>query len=236
MLFGAKQLDPPPIPSEVERMPEWDKAELLANEKSVLGFYLTGHPLARYDRGIKSLVSHFISQLGQGKNTNTEVRLAGIIASVKPLKTRRDERMATFILEDMSGRCELVAFPDIYKKSYEYIHEDALVFVKAQFMVDNDNRRLILSSIYFLPEAIQNLAKQMVLRIPLQAIEESVFKDLKRLLRDWAGECPILFELETKESYKILVKSVDIQGVTPSEELTKNLEYLLGENSVLIQY
>jgi DNA polymerase III subunit alpha len=236
MLFGAKQLDPPPIPPEIKRMPEWDKAELLANEKSVLGFYLTGHPLARYDRGIKSLVSHFISQLGQEKNTNMEVRLAGIITSVKPLKTRRDERMATFILEDMSGRCEVVAFPDSYKKSYEYIHEDALVFIKAQFMTENDNQRLILSSIYVLSEAIQNLAKRMVLRIPLQAMEESVFKDLKSLLSACPGECPLIFELETRNSYKIVVKSVDIQGVTPSEELTKNLEYLLGENSVVIQY
>jgi len=165
-----------------------------------------------------------------------EVRLAGIITSVKPLKTRRDERMATFILEDMSGRCEVVAFPDSYKKSYEYIHEDALVFIKAQFMTENDNQRLILSSIYVLSEAIQNLAKRMVLRIPLQAMEESVFKDLKSLLRACPGECPLLFELETRNAYKIVVKSVDIQGVTPSEELTKNLEYLLGENSVVIQY
>jgi len=236
MLFGAKQLDPPPVSPEIGRMPEWDKAELLTNEKSVLGFYLTGHPLARYDRGIKSLVSHFISQLGREKNSNREVGLAGIITSVKPLKTRRDERMATFILEDMTGRCEVVSFPDSYKNSYEYIQEDTLVFVKAQLMVENDNPRLILSSIYFLSDAIQNLAKRMVLRIPLKAMEESVFKDLKKLLTSWPGECPLLFELETRDSYKIVVKSVDVQGVTPSEELTKNLEFLLGEDSVVIQY
>jgi len=236
MLFGAKQLEPPSISSEFRRMPEWDKAELLANEKSVLGFYLTGHPLARYSRGIKSLVSHSINQLGQEKNTGIQVRLAGIIAAVKPLKTRRDERMATFILEDMSGRCEVVAFPDSYKNSYEYIHEDALVFIKAQFMNENDNQRLILSSVLPLSDAIQNLAKRLVLRIHLPAMEESLFKDLKQVLKLWPGECPVLFELETKNSYKIVVKSIDFQGVTPSEELTKSLESILGEDSVIIQY
>jgi len=217
-------------------MPEWDEAELLSHEKSALGFYLTGHPLARYEQGIKRLVSHSISQLSQEKSTNIEVRLAGIIAGVKPLKTKRDERMATFILEDRSGRCEVVAFPDNYKENYEYIREDVLVFVKAQSMGENDNRRLVLSSIYLLSEALQNLAKRMVLRIYLPAMEPSVFDELKELLKSWPGQCPLLFELETKNSFKIVVKSIDIQEVAPTEELIKKLEILLGENSVIIEY
>ncbi|MBD3414064.1 MAG: DNA polymerase III subunit alpha [Candidatus Aminicenantes bacterium] len=236
MLFGTKQMKPPHIPSEVKRMPEWDEIELLAHEKSALGFYLTGHPLARYGNGIKSLVSHSISQLSQEKSATTEVKLAGIITSVKPLKTRREERMATFILEDMSGRCEVVAFPDSYQKYYHQIQEDSLVFVKAQCMGDNDNQRLILSSILLLSDAIENLAKLMVLRIHLPGLEESVIQELKGLLKSCAGDCPLMFELETRNSYKVVVKSVDIQGVTPKEELTTKLEALLGEDAVVIQY
>jgi DNA polymerase III subunit alpha len=236
MLFSAKQFAPPSLSPEIRRMPEWDEAELLSHEKSALGFYLTGHPLARYEQGIKRLVSHSISQLSQEKSTNIEVRLAGIIAGVKPLKTKRDERMATFILEDRSGRCEVVAFPDNYKENYEYIREDVLVFVKAQSMGENDNRRLVLSSIYLLSEALQNLAKRMVLRIYLPAMEPSVFDELKELLKSWPGQCPLLFELETKNSFKIVVKSIDIQEVAPTEELIKKLEILLGENSVIIEY
>jgi len=55
----------------------------------------------------------------------------------------------------MSGRCEVVAFPDSYKQSYEFIQEDALVFIKAQSISENDNPRLVLSSIYLLSDAIQ---------------------------------------------------------------------------------
>lgn len=236
MLFGARQMEPPSVSPEVKRMPEWDEPELLANEKEALGFYLTGHPLERFGKGIRSLVSHSISQLSREKSTNFEVRLAGIITSVKPLKTKRGERMATFILEDMSGRCEVVAFPDSYKKSYELILEDALVFIKAQSMNENDNRRLVLSSIFLLSDAIQNLAERMIIRVHLPALEGSVFKEMKKLLKAWPGECPLFFELKTKNSYKVVVQSVDIQGVTPSEELSKNLETLLGEDSVIIQY
>ncbi len=236
MLFGTRQMEPPSMPSEVNRMPEWDEVELLANEKSALGFYLTGHPLARYGNGIKSLISHSINQLNEENTTGMEVRLAGIITAVKPLKTKREERMATFVLEDMSGRCEVVAFPESYQKYYDCIQKDSLVFVKAQSMGENDNRRLILSSIFLLSDAIQDLAKLMVIRIYMPALEKSVYSELERILRSWPGECPLLFELETESSYRVVVKSVDIQGVTPAEELIESLESLLGENSVIIQY
>jgi DNA polymerase-3 subunit alpha len=87
-----------------------------------------------------------------------------------------------------------------------------------------------------LREAFQEQAKRVVLRIFLPGIEESVFVELKNLLDKSRGKCPVLFELETPHSYRMVVQSVDIQSVSPSEELTKNIEDLLGEGSVVIEY
>lgn len=236
LLFGRSQMDAPPVSEEIKQMREWDESLFLSYEKDALGFYITSHPLAQFGNRLKRLVSDSINQLDEERDFNDEIRVAGIIYSLKPLKTRKEERMATFILEDLSGRIEVVVFPDSYKKYYEYLREDQMVWVKGKFLGEGENRRIHLVQIMPLSEAFQNQAKRMILRIFLPGIEESIFEDLKSMLERSRGECPVLFELETPHSYRMVVQSVDIQGVSPSEELTKNVESLLGEGSVLIEY
>jgi DNA polymerase-3 subunit alpha len=87
-----------------------------------------------------------------------------------------------------------------------------------------------------LGDAFQSQAKRMVLRIYLPGAEESVFVELKNILEKNEGDCPVYFELETPHSYRVLVQSVEVQGVAISEKLTKAVETLLGEDSVHIEY
>lgn len=236
LLFGRSQIEPPPISEEIKQMREWDESLFLSYEKDALGFYITSHPLAQFGNRLRRLVSHSINQLDEEKDFNDEIRVAGIISSLKPLKTKKDERMATFILEDLSGRIEVVVFPDSYKRYYEYLREDSMVWVKGKFLGEGESRRIHVVQITPLSEAFQKQAKRMILRIFLPGIEESIFEDLKRMLDENQGQCPVLFELETPHSYRMVVQSVDIQGVSPSEELTKDIENLLGEGSVYIEY
>ncbi|MGD8536492.1 MAG: DNA polymerase III subunit alpha, partial [Candidatus Aminicenantes bacterium] len=235
-LFGKDQIEPPEIPAEVKEMPEWDKSLSLSYEKDALGFYITGHPLAEFGKQLKRLVSHPINQLDDEKDFNREIKVAGIISSLKPLKTRKDERMATFILEDMSGRIEVVAFPDSYKKYYDSLGEDQLVWVKGKFLGEGESRRIHLLHIMPLAEAFQKQAKRVVLRIFLPGIETSVFEELKGMLDQNQGDCPVFFELETPHSYRMVVQAGEISGITLSEDLTRKIENLLGEDSIFIEY
>lgn len=236
LLFGRSHIETPPIPPEVLEMREWDESLLLSYEKDALGFYITGHPLTHYGKQLNSLVSHSINQLDDEKDFNTEIRVAGIISSVKPLRTKKDERMATLILEDLSARIEVVAFPDSYKKFYEYLREDRLVWIKGRFLGEGDSRRIHLIQIMPLEDALQKQAKRVIFRIFLPGIEETIFEELKSILDKNQGSCPVLFELEKPHSYRMVVQSRNIQGVLPSEELIKDIEHLLGENSVSVEY
>lgn len=236
LLFVRSQIEPPPISAEIKGMREWDESLFLSYEKDALGFYITSHPLAQFGSRLRRLVSHYISQLDEEKDFSNEIRVSGIISSLRPLKTKKEERMATFILEDLSGRIEVVVFPDSYKRYYEHLREDLLVWVKGKFLGEGESRRIHLLQLMPLSEAFQKQAKRVILRIFLPGIEEAVFEDLKSMLDKNRGECPVLFELETPHSYRMVVQSVDIQGVSPSEEFTKNIENLLGEGSVFIEY
>ena len=235
-LFGPSPVEPPPVPQEVERMPEWDEPLYLSYEKDALGFYITGHPLAQYGKNLKRLVSHSIGELDENNDFNREIRLAGIISSVKQLKTKKDERMATFVLEDLSDRIEVVVFPDFYQRFYEHLREDLLVWVKGKFMGEGEGKKIHLSQMAPLTDAFQKNAKRVVLKILLPGLEGSVFEELKTILDRYRGDCPVLFELQTPHSYRMIVQSAEAQSVKPTEEFTKSVEALLGEETVLVEY
>lgn len=236
LLFGRSHIDTPQIPWEVQEMREWDESLLLSYEKDALGFYITGHPLTHYGKQLDRLVSHTISQLDDELDFNNEIKVAGIICAVKLLKTKKDERMATMVLEDLSGRIEVVVFPDSYKKYYGHLREDQLVWIQGRFLGEGESRRIHMLQIMPLDEAFQKQAKRVVLRIFLPGIEETVFEELKVILDKYQGKCPVFFELETPHSHRMIVQSREIQGVVPAEDLTKDVENLLGENSIFIEY
>jgi DNA polymerase-3 subunit alpha len=197
---------------------------------------LSGHPLAQYGAKLKGLITHSIEHLDDAQVGDAEVRLAGIISLIRLLKTRKGERMATFVLEDMSGRVEAVAFPDCYKSSYDSIREDLLVWVKGRLQGNGDRNKLQALQVMPLEKAFQGRAKRVVLRVDLSGLEQSVLGELKVLLSENPGECPVYFELETEGPCRLVVQSVEIQGISPSEQLTRSLEDLLGENTVFIQF
>jgi DNA polymerase-3 subunit alpha len=236
LLFGGGALEPPEVPAEVREMREWDESLFLSYEKDALGFYITGHPLAQFEKRLRKLVSHTLAQLDEDKDFNNEVRVAGIISSTKPLKTRKDERFVTFVLEDLSGRIEVVAFPESYKKFYEFIREGNMVWVKGRFMGEGETRRINLSEIMPLADAFQKQARRFIIRIFLLGLEDPVLQELKVLLEKSPGECPVLFELETPRALRVIAQSVEVRSVTPSDELARSVEQLLGEGTVSVQY
>lgn len=235
-LFGPGHMKPPELPNEIKHMPEWEKAELLAYEKEALGFYFTDHPLTQFKKQIRTLISHTIRDLEENSPVRGEVKIAGIVMAVRSLKTRRDERMATFILEDMNGRLEVVAFPDSYQKYYDVIREDNLVFLTGQVQGDGDSSRIIMTAIYPLDTALERMAKRLLLRIRMAGMEKDVYLKLKLLLEEYPGDCPVVFALESGNGYRVMAQSVDIQAVKPSRDLTRRLEDILGEKSVYLEY
>ncbi len=235
LLFGGDRLDPPEISSEVRTMRAWDEALTLSYEKEALGFYITGHPLAQY-KNLRRLISHTVSELDDEKDFQSEVRLAGIIAELKILKTKKDERMASFFLEDMSGRVEVVVFPEAFRKFSDYLHADTQVWIKGKFLGEGDSRKVHVVHVMPLAEAFQKQAKKVVIRIFVPGLEDTVLDGLRDILEKNPGECPVFFELETPHVNRVVTQSVEVKGVAPSEALAKSIEDVLGEDSVTIEY
>ena len=109
---GSKDspLTAPPLPA----MPMWSESEKLSNEKAVLGFYVSGHPLLKYENEINSFATLHLGDV-EGVKSGT-VRAGGIIAAVKKKIDKNNRTMAFMTLEDFTGKAECVVFSSCTKR------------------------------------------------------------------------------------------------------------------------
>src|SRR5262249_12014358 len=98
---------PPALPD----VPEWDVNELLRAERDDIGFFLTGHRLARYERDLKRFADATTADL-RNRNQQDKVKLGGVVLALKLKNSKRGDRYATFTLEDRWGAVEVIAWPE----------------------------------------------------------------------------------------------------------------------------
>src|SRR5205823_12222574 len=99
-------------------VPEWDEHQRLANEKEVLGFFITGHPLEKYRDKLLDFNAHTVETISAMKNGTgrDEIKTAGMISNVRPLKSKKGDMYAQAVLEDMTGAIEAIVFPEAFKR------------------------------------------------------------------------------------------------------------------------
>lgn len=123
---GQDFLEPYPDIPEVE---PWSRAENLAFEKEVMGIYVSDHPLRGYERAVQTLATHPCVSVHESED-NTRVKLAGVIAGIRYLTSKRDgQRRAYVTLEDFSGQVQVVAFPKTLAKFEPELVRDRVVTI-----------------------------------------------------------------------------------------------------------
>ncbi|NJN37154.1 MAG: hypothetical protein HC794_09030, partial [Nitrospiraceae bacterium] len=132
-LFGLFAADEGPKPKE--RLPDvapWSIFEQLNQEKAVLGFYLSSHPIDQYRQAIESYSNTSVADLPRLPD-GALVVLGGLVTAVKQRVTQRGrsagQTMAIVTLEDKTGSAEVVVFSEIWAKYSGYLKEDKIVFV-----------------------------------------------------------------------------------------------------------
>ncbi len=236
VLFQEEKMVQTTVPEDIKKMSEWDEPSLLSYEKEALGFYITGHPLARYEEQLKKLGSLSVADLNEIEERGENVCVAGVISSLSAKKTQKGDRMATFIFEDLTGQIEVIVFPECYKTYSDYLRTDNIIWLKGRLAIEGENRKIHLSQMMPLEQALLKLAKKIILRIFVPGLEENLFVNLKELLDQNHGNCPVFFELESPPFYRLIVRSHEVPSVSVSPIFLKKLEELLGKNSVLIEY
>jgi DNA polymerase-3 subunit alpha len=232
-LFDAQGFHEMNGPSNLTDAPDWTEHELLSLEKEVLGFYVSGHPLAKHKEELKYYSTHGLAHVpanGVGK-----MRAAGIIANVRRLVSKREKLpYARFKLEDLEGEIDCVVFPKAYAKAGipEMLTVNNMVVVSGrlnQQVGDNPSNELIVEEILLLEKAREQLVKKMVIQVSTAALEEKVIENLKKLLTKNTGACPVQFLLKTPSHGLFSMDPALKIKLTP--ELLEGVKDIVGEDA-----
>jgi DNA polymerase-3 subunit alpha len=127
---GGKGRGEPEAPEErVFGKEEWSERERLAKEKEALGFYITGHPLARYADDAKRYATHTCASLASAKGFE-KVAVAGVVAGYRERLTKTGKRIGFAALEDLTGTRDLVLYEDVLQKFESLVKGDEPLLVR----------------------------------------------------------------------------------------------------------
>ncbi|MCD8098160.1 MAG: DNA polymerase III subunit alpha [Lachnospiraceae bacterium] len=217
----------------VPRVPEYGKEELLAFEKEVLGFYISGHPMEEYEEQWRRKISHVSTDFLPPEDDEDErlrdgerAVIGGMITSRTVKATKNNKMMAFINVEDMAGSVEVIAFPRDYEKYGRQLNVDSMVFVSGRVSAELDKAsKLILENITPFEKPRKELWVQFADMEEYGAREPELF----RLLTDSDGDDTVVVYVRKERQKKILPAS---RNVKADEALLDRLYARFGEKNV----
>ncbi|MCD4691068.1 DNA polymerase III subunit alpha [bacterium] len=218
-------------PRKLPEAEPWPDSYALAKEKDVLGFYVTGHPLARYGRELKAFATASVAGLREMENKET-VRIGGIITEVKTTNDRKGKRMAFVTLEDFTGTTEAVVFAGCYAEHHEALSREAAVIIDGRVSTRGDgDGKIIVNSVVPLSQAMQRFVERVSIELSTAGLDDELLENLKTAFLRHPGRCPVELVLRSANGEDRTVRVGSIR-VEPSPALLDALEPLVGETAV----
>ena len=217
---------------DIPNIPEWPENQLLAYEKEMIGFYITKHPLARFDKMLKTYSTCSAVQL-RNMHDGDEVLLGGIISKAKFTTTRKtNEKMAIITLEDLSGVVEVLVFPSTFAKSGGLIKQDAIVFIKGRLNLREEEPKIAANEITTLDAVRAKYTKAIMVNVLTAGLEKNSLESLKKVLSRYPGRVPVYLNFVKPDGNRTTVATGHNLLVEPHEGLVRDIEKLLGRDVV----
>ncbi len=229
--FGGCEPPPPPvIPTE-----EWNEAEMLANEKAVLGFYVTSHPLANHADTLSRFASIDCADLGRLAD-GTDAVLGGMITRVRTVTTKSGRnagsKLAVLTFEDLSGTVEAVVFSEELEKNRAMVRPDEILFVRGQVDRRREDPSLRVSEMIPLEEGASRLADAVIIRLRGKSGNADVLARVKEACQSHRGDRPLFIHVHSTGNMTTIVRCPAELGVNPGHEFVSAIESLVGEGAV----
>jgi DNA polymerase-3 subunit alpha len=216
---------------------EFEEREKLVQEKEVLGFYLSSHPLDEYRELLGEYCSHTTSAL-ENLPDRMEVFVGGMLSNIRHLHTRKSRpgsptKYADFELEDMDGSIRCIAWPDRFAESGHMIESDAIMLLRA--VVDrrggNDSANLIVSELIPLDQLDSLLVTGVIIRVDEKLHGKEMISKVREITRGYPGSASLELLICLDDGTRVQLKSQS-QNVDVTPELRQRLDDLLGPGNL----
>lgn len=224
-IFGEESM-----PQEPD-VAEWEESELLRNEKESLGFYITGHPLSKYDLQLKRLKARKTSEL-EAAADKEEAVIGGVLRGIKKKNVKSTgDMMAYLTLEDDEGSIEVIVFSELYKSVNLLLKKDALVLIKGSIDRDEKGVRVRAREVFGLETAGRAGLKrcEISLRDPASCREK--LQEIRTLVNKYPGDCQLYLRIRLEESQTLIATGINL---SPDAPLINTLEGMVGRGAVIV--
>ncbi len=219
---------------EIPDIPEWPENQLLAFEKQMLGFYIAGHPLARYSKILNNYATHSTQNL-TNLLEGTEISIGGIIDKLKTVTTKRNERMAIIGLEDLDGFVEVLIFPKTFSRCLKIIKMNSTIFVKGRINLRDKEPKIVADEIIPLTEVQKRYTNSIIINLFTPGLEEESLAILKKILGRHPGKIPVFLGFRTPNNREVQLAVNPEYYSEPSDTLVSEIEALIGEGVVTLR-
>lgn len=213
---------------------EWPENVLLANEKEAIGFYITGHPLARHSDAIRRFSTCDTAGLSE-RADKEEVTVCGIVTGIKLLNTRKGDRMAFVTLEDLSGFVEMVVFPETYTAAAELLNSEEPLLVKGTVDVGEDACKILVNEVLSLKEYQGKNTRRVHFRLTTPGLDDRQLRSLKEIMGRYHGECEALIHLVVPNRSETVISLPETLRLQASDQMIDDVEKLFGYNVVTFE-
>ena len=230
-LFAMMEATPAATAAPLIRQPEWPQHELLAAEKELLGFYVTGHPLTPYASILEKFTLTTTTKLAE-LPPRSLTRLGGMIATVQhgvSKKSGKPYAMAT--LEDLEGSVQLLVLGENYDKFRELLQPNAALLVIGEVNAGDEQPKIFPQEILPLDDAPRKYTKQVHLRLHSAHLTRAGLEAARDLVAAHKGKCPLYLCLLQPSGGSVFIETADNFQVNPSRQLQTAVDERFGPDT-----
>jgi DNA polymerase-3 subunit alpha len=228
--MGSARAPEPALPEA----PAWTDRQRLEQEKEVLGFYVTGHPLASVAAQLARFVDTRSTETA-GKE-GREVRVGGILTGLRETRTRRGQLMAFGTLEDQEGSFDLVFFAEPFAQHASLLKTavsgDAgsgpVPLLVSGTLEAGDTPKVLVRDVTPLERAEEKLAAQLRLRVLASEATRDRLLALRDLFGRHPGDCAVALHVVIPDQSETVLAFPSLRGVRPDEKLLREVDGLFG--------
>ena len=233
--------------NDLPQVADWEEKDRLRNEKEVLGFFVSGHPLDRYAEKLRNL-SNVVStaaalemkppaapRWGQQRDPADEIQIAGVLVGMRAQKSKRNDKMyAQGQLEDASGKIDVICFAKDYERLSEQLKTEAAVLLRGTLIGEEDSApKLSISGLQPLDDVQIRLPTGVRLRLNLEIASEDLFAALKAKVEAAPGPGKLMVHLQKKGHYEVVLEPAGM-SVAADRGWIESVEELVGRGTVQV--
>ncbi|MGC1615218.1 MAG: DNA polymerase III subunit alpha [Candidatus Acidiferrum sp.] len=208
---------------------QWSEADRLASEYAMLGFYVSGHPLAKYASRLQELKCISLDQI-EGQRNGKEITVASLIVGTRPMRSKKGARWAIYTIQDMTGVQELLAFPESFGRLEQVLKAGTPLLLKVRVQVEEAGTRFSLQEAARLEDLAERPASGLRIRMKLEDLNEELLDRLEEIFSSYRGSSLVSLDLSAKEGTTATIQVE--KRVRTCPELIAAVRECMGEQSI----